>query len=247
MWGQLNKDIKLEKSSTPIASNHVEKMSKMTLKSCPSLTNIQQEEIFSFIETNTLSVKDELNEIILNMSESEDNENNETEQQSDHKIEMVSRENLHNENNINISIDLHNNHTKIDNINNSGISNKMYNGNVNDINKDINNIDNLNSDIGDLTCDELRERWINCVNQTQMMTEDVKMNETYINNEDDDETDEENHGSNSLNDKNELQHWTNVINNQLLSQEEKKKIKNKLKKVKDKNKKKLNKIIGSLL
>ena len=49
---------------------------KETLKNCPSLTNVQQEELLSFIETNNSSVKDELNEIIINISDESDNDSN---------------------------------------------------------------------------------------------------------------------------------------------------------------------------
>jgi hypothetical protein len=116
MWGQINKDIKLERSISP---NNAER--KETLKNCPSLTNVQQEELLSFIETNNSSVKDELNEIIINISDESDNDSNISDIYSDEKICQNENENeTVNANDIKTDINNSDTHSSIEN--NIGIS-----------------------------------------------------------------------------------------------------------------------------
>ena len=82
MWGQVNKDIKIERSTSPITNivskNEERKSDRITRT--PSLTNIEQEELLSFIHTNNVStsVKDELNQIMIHISDESSNDNEST-------------------------------------------------------------------------------------------------------------------------------------------------------------------------
>jgi len=163
MWGQVNKDIKLEHSMSSTLISEEER--KTNIKHCPSLTNIQQEEIISFIETTNSCVKDELNEIMINISsEDSDNDLNIVEENED-KINIIIKDIKRNTNNFNeINMDTNNN-----------------------IQYDMNNIieqnkcDNLqNNDVGALTNDELKERWNASINQSQIFIENNLLIESNL-------------------------------------------------------------------
>jgi len=221
MWGQINKDIKLERSISP-SPNNVER--KETLKNCPSLTNIQQEELLSFIETNNSSVKDELNEIIINISgESDNDDSNVSDIYVDENISQTEFENeTVNTNKIKVDID-----------NETDINNDIYSNVENNINMTI--ISNpltdeiiIKEDVGSLHIDVLRERWNTNVNLFKLSIED----DNVCNESDEDENIDE-----PKNEQDELNKWREIINNKDLTQEEKIKEKAKLKKMRHKRNK----------
>ena len=233
MWGQINKDIKLERSISPINAER-----KETLKNCPSLTNVQQEELLSFIETTNSSVKDELNEIIINISDESDNDSNISDIYSDEKLCQNENENEN------------------ENVN----ANETVNANEIDIKTDINNSDTYSSiennigmaiisntltdeiimkeceyeDVGSLPIDVLSERWNANVTLFKLYTEDDNVCG---------ESDEEENIDEPKNEQDELNKWREIINNNHLTQEEKIKAKTRLKKMRYKRNKRNNVVL----
>jgi hypothetical protein len=224
MNGQVNKDIKLERTISPTTVN--ERKSKINIS--PSLSNIQQEEIISFIDNDNPSVKDEINEIIIHISDESEN-NSDTDNDTDTDIDIKLNDNL-NSTNLN----------DLELIQREKIENKI------DINKLTNEDNNENMDIGDLSSIKLKEQWLLSINQSQMIHEDIRyvFNDT-INNENNDTNNNENNDINKEeinnfieNDIDELNKWREIINNNNLTSEEKIKEKTKLKKLRYKNNKK---------
>jgi hypothetical protein len=228
MWGQINKDIKLERSISP---NNAER--KETLKNCPSLTNVQQEELLSFIETNNSSVKDELNEIIINISDESDNDDsNVSDIYSDEKIcqnenETVNANEIETTNEIVTMNDI-----KTD-INNDIYSNVENNINMEIISNPLTDeiIMKEDEDVGSLPIDVLSERWNTSVNLFKLSIEEDDDNVCCESDEDDENIDE------PKNEQDELNKWREIINNKHLTQEEKIKEKARLKKMRYKRNK----------
>ena len=219
MWGQINKDIKLERSISPINAER-----KETLKNCPSLTNAQQEELLSFIETNNSSVKDELNEIIINISDESDNDSNVSDIYADEKMCQNENENeIVNANEIETDIDI-----KTD------INNDTYSSIENNIDMTISDtpVDEIimkeDEDVGSLHIGVLSERWNASVNQFKLPIEDDNVCC---------ESDEDENVDERKNEQDELNKWREIINNKHLTQEEKIKEKTRLKKMRYKRNK----------
>lgn len=224
MCGQINKDIKLERASTPTQNENFTENNKLkqSLRSYPSLTNLQQEELNSFIETENVTIKDELNEIIINMSDSgdsdrekidENNSNNSNVSEEDKSINEYVNENTNvttSENNINILF--------IDN--NIIMKQTEY---------------DKKEDIGDMTNIELKERWETTIQETkkicELKTQEEGLNEvSFI-----EET--ECNIENVENDQDEINKWREIIINKHMTNEEKLKEKTKLKRIRYKNNK----------
>lgn len=219
MCGQINKDIKLERASTPRPNEILSENNeiKHNSRSYPSLTNLQQEELNSFIETENETIKDELNEIIINMSDSGDSDRekidenslkNKNDLEEDKTIDEYRSENTNettSDNNINIFVD------------NNIIMKRKEN--------------NEKEDIGDITNIELKERWETIINETEKICElktqdntdeNIIIKETEYNIETI-ETIE--------NDQDEINKWREIINNKNMTNEEKIKEKTKLKRI----------------
>jgi len=210
MWGQVNKDIKIEQktghNSSIICINDERKSEKISRT--PSLTNIEQKELISFINTNdvSLSVKDELNEIMIHISDESSTDN----------------EHIIYDNEINDNIDsIESNHNNDTNVNNN--DNKIDINIVNLNHKEESNLkmnSNDSNDVGALSTNELKERWMMVLNEIQITTEDnisqnhlikdneeVK-NEIQLNNDNTDNTDNNDNTydmSNIQNEKDELE------------------------------------------
>jgi hypothetical protein len=236
MWGQVNKDINIERSMSTAQINDDERKSK--IKSCPSLTNIQQEEIISYIETNNSSVKDELNEIMIHISDDSDNDLNVVNDETEYMIEE-------NHNNEQIcEVVEHNINLVINDI--SETIDKNINSNI-DINiichntrENMNDIFSSDDDVGSITGNKLKERWDMVVNQSQMTIEDMasKLEINGITDYIVDELVEEEDNTDINNDRAELNKWREIISNNGLSQEEKEREKARLKRIRYRNNKK---------
>jgi len=237
MCGQINKDIKIERAFTPkpnekqnekLYENNQIKQIKQNLKSYPSLTNLQQQELNSFIETENLTIKDELNEIIINMTDSgdsdreknDDNISNNNVSEEDKLIDEYGNGNTNEpicENNINILF--------IDNnIKMSCIHNET------DISKTF--FENNQVDIGDMTSKQLKERWNATIQETKNICE---MKSQYSL---DSENCIEETSYDIENEQDEINKWREIINNKEMSNEEKSKEKTTLKRLRYKNNRK---------
>lgn len=216
MFGQINKDIKLERASTPSDGM------RENIKRFPSLTNLQQEELTSFIETENTIIKNEFNDILTNISDDSEGDRekiDEKEQISENSSDIIEQ----------IAIEEINSETNQESKDTETANENNINIVFIDNNKDVTNMELLehNEDIGALSSDELREKWNMTLNQTQMSLEDNNISsedefEVKVNNEQD-----------------ELNKWREIINNPHMSPEEKSKEKAKLKRARYKmNKKK---------
>jgi len=223
MCGQINKDIKLERTSTPNSEM------KKNIRSYPSLTDLQQKELNSLIETENRIIKDELNDILVNISDESDNDRekiDETETSID--FSEVSCENENYETN---------NLTETTNENNINIIFIDNNKRVDDM--EFKSKNDICEDIGALSSSELSEKWITTLNQTQMMIEDVDaskyehVNLNALHNHNDSDSDVE-----VNNEQDELNKWREIINNTDTTQEEKSREKAKLKRMRYKANKK---------
>lgn len=243
MWGQVSKDIKIQQNTSKMIDykcNNDERKYEKIIRS-PSLTNVEQKELLSFINTNnvSLSVKDELNEIMINISDESSNDNS-----TDNDFTTIMNSNTcqdANENNgvLNDNTDIavdesdHVNHNEMD-INNNSKYTKEENSKMN-----TEFIVNHSCDIGDLTSNELKNRWNIVLNDIQMEIEDRNSISTELKIE---SVDDINHTDDSIseikNEKDELEKWREIINNPLLTQEEKLKEKAKLKRMRYKLNKK---------
>lgn len=211
MFGQINKDIKLERTSIPNIETN------LNIKRFPSLTNLQQEELISFIEAENNIVKDEFNDIITNISD--DNESDREKSDKKENSEDLEHERLCNANKCELV-----NKPIEETINENNINIVFINNNK-DVTMDLISNNYSKEDIGDLSSDELKNRWNMTFNMSQMTIEDINVNDinniSYFSEEDID--------LQVNNNQDELNKWREIINNSEMSQEEKSREKAKLK------------------
>jgi hypothetical protein len=216
MLGQIKKDIKLERNSTPDIEL------KQNIKRFPSLTNLQQEELTSFIETENIIIKNEFNDILTNISDDSEDERekiDEKQQISDNYCDDINEIICEDE-----IIEANTNLDDIEPINKTNINILFIDNNKDVTNMEVsNNVDSDNKDIGELTSTELEERWKMNLNHNQMSLED----KDALDKQDDGSSEEDLYVG--VNEQDELNKWREIINNPNMSPEEKSKEKTKLK------------------
>lgn len=228
MWGQINKDIKIERTCTTELVN--DERNYKIIK-CPSLTDIQQQELISYLDANNSSVKDELNEIMIHLSDESSNDSPDNLMENENENYDYTIEYLNNESNNQIDINTSNK-----------IEVTQYNMNeVKEYHKD--DIPN----IGALSSEELKNRWNNKLNEilndsNNMNVKEKQNHDTEINlmlniNINNDESELENSFKIET-EQDELNKWREIINNSELTQEEKVKEKAKLKRMRYKQNRK---------
>lgn len=230
MCGQINKDIKIEQNFSQTTEM------KTNIKSYPSLTDLQQQELNSLIETENKIIKDELNDILVNISDESDSDREKIDEKKniiDYSENLFKNEKYktnqltetNNETNINILF-----------INNNKVVEYMESKSENDV----------GDDVGSLTSNDLKEKWMLALNQNQMINEDIDANKFIVNpnkintikmcNNSESESESEVEVGNE---QEELNKWREIINNTDMTQEEKSKEKARLKRIRYKaNKKK---------